>query len=289
MGVSELLPDFFNITAPDYQKYRSPWFDKKCKEFENEPMKVAQELQIQYVATGSSRFGADVLELAGNTIRSPLWKGQFVGEGTGTAISPSDDGPFLVFSWPKPKHRYVVGADTAAGHVTAPGEHHSKTAFVVLDTSNWPTGEVVATFSFSQLDPARFAYILAWVCTEYNGAYLVPENKGPGVATLEVLCKLPTGPVYPFVYRTRTSSQDFIPGFVTSSANRPILEQVIGEHLASDRILDKRLLDELGTFVWAMNGATLRGQAERGCNDDMVISYGLVLVGGKQHNGIDQV
>jgi hypothetical protein len=66
-----------------------------------------------------------------------------------------------------------------------------------------------------------------------------------------------------------------VPGFSTTSKTRPLLISKLETYFRekSPIVHSKRLLNELDVFIW--NGS--RAEAQRGYNDDLVMSYAIGL------------
>ena len=66
-----------------------------------------------------------------------------------------------------------------------------------------------------------------------------------------------------------------VPGFSTTSRTRPLIISKIETYFRekSPIVKSKRLIDELYVFIW--NGQ--RAEAQRGYNDDLVMSFGIGL------------
>ncbi|MCK9598434.1 MAG: hypothetical protein M0R06_05295 [Sphaerochaeta sp.] len=290
----EGLPDYFRITPPGWERYRSPWFDAKCKERNNDPVKVGQELQIAYLASGSPRFDAELLAKAANTVRKPLRSLNVSFVGDKVRYTQAEEGSFRLYAEPQAGHVYTIGADPSSGTANEAGSSntHSLCGFVVTDTTYYPKHpQVVAVFSSGQLDPGWQALVIADVAKKHNKALVVPEINGPGTALLTSL--IGSGhrkPMYSRIYSQERSApgengEYFRLGWNNNAQTRPLMEKAIADYLAVTPICDSRLLDELQTFVWTLAGNTMRGKATPGCHDDLVISLGLSLVGGERLHG----
>lgn len=287
-------PDCFNISPPNWKRLRSPWFDRKVVEKNNDPVLIGQELQIEYLASGSPRFNSAVLEALRVTLSQPVKTFRPVFVADTVQLIEEAGGPLHVFALPKPGNSYVVGADAASGEAggTSSQPRASKTGIVVTDTTEFPkAASVAATLSSAQLEPANAAQLITLLCRMYNNALAVPEINGPGIAVLQALKgKGQKKPMYSFIYRQERSSPDaqgqtFRLGWFNNTSTRPILEKQISDYLTRLRVSDYRLLDELMSFIWTVVGDTVRGKAAKGCNDDLVISLGLSLLGAERWRG----
>lgn len=278
----------------DFRDYRSPWFDQKCDERQNDPVLIGQELQIEYVGAGDPRFGASNIEEAEKTVVDPVK--QLIVEPLRGKLeyTESINGTLLTFKDPEPKHSYVIGVDPASGQ-SEKGKGariRSRSGIVVLDSTNWPEEpEVVATFQSPQMDPGWLSRLTADLAMKYNGALVCPETNGPGPAVIVTLLGSGTGkPMYVHLYTQQRSAPDqqgrrFRFGWNNNNQTRPLMEQAIANSLLKTRVCDQRIIDELITFVWHVSGSEARGKADRGFTDDLVIAFGLALLAAERWNG----
>jgi hypothetical protein len=131
--------------------------------------------------------------------------------------------------------------------------------------------------------------MLISVATEWNNALLVIENANIGWAVIQVAIDKGYENLYysykqdAYVdenvhlakgYDLKNKSQK-VPGFSTTSRTRPLIISKIETYFRekSPIIKSKRLVDELYVFIW--NGS--RAEAQRGYNDDLVMSFGIAL------------
>jgi len=75
-------------------------------------------------------------------------------------------------------------------------------------------------------------------------------------------------------YDLKDKSQ-MVPGFTTSTRTRPLIISKLETYMRerSPIIRSERLINELFSFIW--NGS--KAEAQRGYNDDLVMSYGIAL------------
>jgi len=289
------LPDYYHITPDDYLELTSPWFEEECERRGHDPSTIAQELQIQYLQSGSPRFSVDLLQLAAQRIARPLKQIRVIFDHGSMNMVEDIGGDLWIYDTPKPKHSYVIGVDPASGSadVSTRKVKTSKSAVVVLDTTEWPSSvRLVAVYSSRQLDPGWLARLSTHLARTYNGGLMVPEINGPGLALLTSL--MGSGheaPMYVHIIRTRRSRPDekghsYRVGWSTDVSSRPLIERAIANFISKTAPFDLRLVEELQTYVWKVSGDHVRGAAAPGTTDDLVISYGLCLNGAEQWNGL---
>lgn len=87
-------------------------------------------------------------------------------------------GEWIFYKNPDPKHSYVIGVDPAEG---VGGDH---SAIIIIDISTSPKIEVVATFQSNTIDPDLLAYEVKHKAVLFNTAYVIVERNNTGHATL---------------------------------------------------------------------------------------------------------
>jgi len=166
-------------------KIRSPWYDLQCRRTRLDTL-IAQELDIDFLGSGSRFFSAEVLRSHKEEYCRPPYR---VGElhYDSEKFEPVDfvDEPRGHFKlWINvdvagkvPADRdYVAGADISAGTGA------SNSVLSILDKK---TGGKVGEFVHSRLRPEEFADYCVSICrwfkgTGGDGAYLIWEANGPG-------------------------------------------------------------------------------------------------------------
>jgi hypothetical protein len=119
----------------------------------------------------------------------------------------------------------------------------------------------------------------------YNTALLACEANSIGYATCLKIVELKYQNIFysmpshfhpnnrKWMERNLTNKDKMVPGFQTTSANRPLLISALEESIRTGQFIIKstRLYHELSTFIW-YNG---KAQAQKGFNDDLCISLGI--------------
>jgi len=127
--------------------------------------------------------------------------------------------------------------------------------------------------------------MLTSVATDWNNAMLVIENANIGWAVIqEVIDRNYTNLYYSYrdlgyvdedIHLRKgfdlKRKEDMVPGFTMSSRTRPLVISKLDMYMRERTpiIHSKRLIDELFVFIW--NGS--RAEAQRGYNDDLVMSF----------------
>ena len=169
---------------------------------------------------------------------------------------------------------YVVVADVARGD----GSDFS--AFHVIDIEE---ATQVAEYK-GQVTTKEYGNMLVSIATEYNDALLVIENANVGWATIQQVIDRGYRNLYYTPkdigldsdrYLARATdvqrTKDQVAGFTMSSKVRPLVISKMELYMREKSciIRSRRLLDELGVFVWR----NARAEAQLGYNDDLVMSW----------------
>ena len=236
----------------------SPWFENEIKAANMSPRDVAQELECNFNASGDTVLTSTSINWLANTATPPL-EHRFADRG--------------LYIWMSPTRgiKYFISADVARGDGTDFSTAHVWDAQTMTQVAEY-CGKVPVE---------EFANILCDMGKDYNSAMLVIENSSIGLACLEHV-RLRG---YENVYYSRrgdhkpgesvnmhwgTINEDLVPGFTTSSKNRPLMIAKLEEYIRNRNIIlrSKRLYEEFKTFIWNSG----RPEAMRGKNDDLIMA-----------------
>ena len=261
---------------------RSPWYDRECKRRAATPIAIAQELDIDYVASGSPAFSMEyVKKLKRMSEAFLLDKPPRRVNINGGVIVPTSKGRIHIFNLPNPECQYVIGADSAEG--VALGDY---SAGVVLNRN---TGNIDAMYH-ARTSPDHFAYDIMTLGYLYGGrdghegALLAIENNSIGMATVLKADEEDYPNLYYHVNEhlsTKTATKQM--GWKTTRATKKILIGEIESYLFNAQqfahFIPLEILEELTTFVIkGTKGEMLKYEADDGCNDDLVMALGIALV-----------
>jgi len=224
---------------------------------------AAQECDCDFISSGHTVVEGATLQWYEETyVKDPLEKRGF-------------DGNYWLWDYPNYSRDYVVVADVARG------DSSDYSAFHVFDVE---TVEQVAEYK-GKLDTKQFGAMLTSVATDWNNAMLVIENANIGWAVIqEVIDRNYTNLYYSYrdlgyvdedIHLRKgfdlKRKEDMVPGFTMSSRTRPLVISKLDMYMRERTpiIHSKRLIDELFVFIW--NGS--RAEAQRGYNDDLVMSF----------------
>lgn len=244
--------------------------DQSWRDLQDEllgPKGAAQECDCDFTTSGNTVIDGPLLQwYLHTTVKEPLYKRGI-------------DSNLWVWEEPNYTKDYIVVADVARG------DGADSSAFHVIDVE---TVTQVAEYK-GQISTTDYGNMLVNIATEYNDALLVIENANIGWASIQVAIDRGYKNLY---YSPKDSSVSDVsqqlaryvdlkditqmtPGFTTSSRTRPLVISKLDTYMRErvPVINSKRLLDELLVFIW--NGS--RAEAQRGYNDDLVMSFSIGL------------
>ena len=230
---------------------------------------AAQECDCDFISSGHTVIDGPILQWYEQTyIKEPIEKRGF-------------DSNYWVWEYPEygTNKSYAVVADVARGD----GADYS--AFHVIEINSMTQ---VAEYR-GKIGTTDYGNMLVSVATEYDNALLVIENANIGWAVLQVAIDRNYNNLY-YSYRSDAyvdenvhlakgydlkSKSDKVPGFSMNSKTRPLVISKLETYFRekSPVVRSKRLIDELLVFIWTGQ----RAEAQRGYNDDLVMSFGTAL------------
>lgn len=208
-GVVEILdrdykfPPGYDFQVEAGNKIRSVWYDKECKRRAS-AVDIAQELDIDYLASGSMFFDQQVLALAKERdCRKPLLIGNWAIDGA--EFLPANFGQMSLWAHlnasklPDQQTSYSMGVDISAGTGA------SDSCISIVDCV---TGDKVCEYVCSDVSPERFAKLAAGLARFYStpigDCYIVPEGNGPGTIFLKALLEEEH---YTHIYRQQSEAE----------------------------------------------------------------------------------
>ena len=228
---------------------------------------AAQECDCDFIASGHTVVDGPIIQWYEQTyVQDPIEKRGF-------------DANYWIWEYPDYNKNYAVVADVARGDST------DFSAFHVIDIDNLTQ---VAEYK-GKIGTTEYGNMLISVATDYNNALLVIENANVGWAVIQVAIDRGYGNLY-YSYRQDAyidenihlakgydlkNKSDMVPGFSTTSKTRPLAISKLETYMREKTpvIKSKRLTNELFMFIW--NGS--RAEAQRGYNDDLVMSFAIAL------------
>ena len=242
------------------------WLERQ-KKLINDDRIVAQEILCSFNASGHTVFPSERIEYLRDTYEQEPIQYQGI------------DNNVWVWQHPNRNRDYILVADVARGD----GNDYS--AFHIFDLE---TMEQVAEYR-GLIDTTEYGVLLCEYARKYNKALLVVENNNIGWSTVQTVIDEGYRNVFytykninyveeevqiPLHYDTSDKTK-MIPGFTTTSKNRPLMIEKLSDYIRDDSIIikSKRTFHEMDTFIWA-NG---KPQAQKGYNDDLIMAIAITV------------
>jgi hypothetical protein len=241
-------------------KPHSPWYDKECKRRAS-ALEIAQELDIDYLASGSQFFDQGILDrIKKEDVCIPAYQGEIAycserGEFIGFSSDSKGDMRLwcdLIGGNPPTDTNYSIGCDVATGT----GASNS-----VISVADATTGRKVAEYSNSHIMPHRLAFlavaIARWFKGECGQGYLIWENNGPGRIFGNTVKEIGYRHVY---YRRNENSlsrkETDTPGWASTKENKLSLLGGYRRALASRAFVNRHLaaIEECEAYVYLPGG-----------------------------------
>lgn len=260
----------------DGWKPNSPWYEEMCKQFNNDEMKIAQELDVSFMGSADNVVGPIYIEQQEKlNVREPLddFADPLVSE---------------TWFWKKPieGHRYICAVDPSRGTSA------DRTAIEIIDMdgrdeNNMPIIEQVAEYVGKKLgdDIGAIAYQYA---TMYNEAFIVVDaTGGQGDAAIITLLNMGYKNMYyedmnQKTYMVQRSTKNYdgytdkLPGFHFQGNRYPVLSNLAGMIRNNEiKIRSVRVINELNT--WIFKGETARIDHMEGAHDDTLCALAMGL------------
>lgn len=237
----------------------------------NDPLKFAQEYNLEFLASGRPVFPPDLVKKMQRNILRP---GDETEDETGKKMKviTTEDG-LVVYKQPRPGRTYIAGADVAEG-VTG-GDY---SVCVIWDRT---TGEEVAMFR-GYVAPDRFGFHLNKWGRMFNNALMVVEINNHGLTTVTSLKNL----LYPQMYfrpanfdQVGTQWSDRL-GWKTTKVTRPFMIDDFRQALQEGALAihSEETLKEMLTFVFD-DGNNMVSQS--GFHDDCIFASAIGFQGFK--------
>lgn len=226
------------------------WYKMQCELFDNDPRKIAQELELKFLPTEGSFFEPETVEAVQNSVIEPL------------EITKLFNGALWKFRNPIPNRHYIMGVDTAPEH----GE--DKSALTVWD---YETLEQVAEYQ-GKCKVLDYVKVIKVVASQYPGTIVVESNSYGN----QVVEQLNNSEFAFMIYKERRGKQTVLPGLSTNSKTRPLMIDSLYSYITQypECVKSERLALELTGLVTKTNG---RVEADTGCHDDLALATSCVF------------
>ena len=260
----------------DGWKPDSPWYEDMCKEFNNDDMRIAQELDVSFMGSSDNVVAPQYIEQQERlNVREPL-------EDFADPLVPE------TWFWKKPidGHRYILSCDPSRGTSA------DRTAIEIIDMdgrdeNDMPIIEQVGEYIGKKLgdDIGALCYQYA---TMYNDAFVVFDATG-GQADAAIITMLQLGYKNMYyedmnqkTYMIQRSTKNYdgytdkLPGFHFQGNRYPVLSNFAGLVRNNEfKIRSERVINELNT--WIFKGETARIDHMEGSHDDSLCALAMGL------------
>jgi len=196
--------------------------------------RTAQEIDGDFLTSGNSVFDLNDIKAIEDLLSE------------NKPIQTMMNGTVRIFNRPDPKKEYFIGSDIATGR------SRDYSSFTIMDRE----GEEAAVFK-GKIPVNQLSDLLGKMGMTYNRATLAPESNDIGLA---VATKLQTDAYPNLYYSTQILRQkgltrpktDNIPGWYTTSKNRPVIIDALEEDIRNDNvnIKDPFFVQEAYTFIY---------------------------------------
>lgn len=216
------------------------------------PRRTAQEIDGDFLTSGHTVFDLADIKAIEDTLSDNI------------PIKTRFNGTLRLFELPRKKSLYYIGADVATGR------SRDYSAFSIMDR----LGEEVGCFK-AKISTDKLADILYEVGIMFNRALLAPESNDIGLAVTSKLQNLN----YPNLYystkilkekRKRSPKTEKIPGWLTTSKNRPVIIDELEEDIRNEKVIvrDPFFVQEAYTFIYdETNRPVALGKNKRSSSD----------------------
>jgi len=256
---------------------RSPWYEEMCKSFNNDKVKIAQELDVSFVGSSDNVIDPEYIDMQEKlNVREPLeeMKDQMVEE---------------TWFWKPPiaGHRYIASCDVSRG------SSEDFTAIEIIDMdgrdeNGMPIVEQVAEYYGRKLGD-EVGELLFNYATLYNNAYVVIDcTNGLGDVPLFTLIhkgyknlfyddsELKKYTVQQSSKQYKLDNVDVMPGFHMQGNRYPVLANFANMVRNNEfKIRSVRVINELNT--WIFKGEAKRMDHMDGSHDDAITCLAMGL------------
>lgn len=258
----------------------SPWYLDMCKSFNNDTMKIAQELDVSFMGSANNVVSPEFIEMQQTlNVQEPL-------------TNFKDDIITETWFWKPPieNHRYICAIDPSRGDAS------DRTAIEIIDmdgrdASNMPIVEQVMEYLGKRMGD-EIGHLAVKYATLYNNAFIVVDSTG-GVGDACLLTIMQLGykniyyedssqKTYTMQYASKplfNANQDKLPGFHFQGNRFPVLSNFAGMVKNNEfKIRSIRVINELET--WIFKGDTGRMDHMNGAHDDTItcLAMGLFIM-----------
>jgi hypothetical protein len=221
------------------------WYKTQCSLFDNDPRRIAQELELKFLPAEGSFFEAETVERMQDSVVEPIETMRLF------------NGEVWKFAQPIPDRYYIMGVDTAPEH------GRDKSAITIWD---YQTMEQVWEYQ-GKLKVMDFIKVVEVGLTQYPGLVVVESNSYGN----QVVESLNASEFSIMLYKEKRGKNTFVPGLSTNPQTRPLMIDALYSYLTEfpEIVKSKRLALELTGLVSKKSGKV---EADIGCTDDIALA-----------------
>lgn len=254
----------------------SPWYEEMCKSFNNDSMRIAQELDVSFMGSSDNVVASEFIEMQETlNVREPL---------------ENFNDPLNADTWfwkpPIEGHRYILACDPSRGTSA------DQTAIEIIDMdgrddNGIPIIEQVGEYLGKKLGDDIGAMVYNYA-TMYNEAFVVIDaTGGQGDAATLTLLNMGYKNMYyedanqkTYMIQNPTKKYDQytnrLPGFHFQGNRYPVLSNFAGMVRNNEfKIRSARVINELDT--WIFKGDNARMDHQSGSHDDTITALAMGL------------
>lgn len=222
------------------------WYSTQCEMFDNDPKKIAQELELKFLPADGAFFESETIEKVQDSVQKPMEKFKLF------------NGEAWCFRKPDPNLHYIIGVDTAPEH----GE--DKSAITIWD---YESMDQVWEYR-GKLKVMEFIEVVKAATTLYPNCTVVVESNSYGNQVIE---HMNASEHSSKLYKEKRGKES-VPGLSTTSKTRPLMIDALYSYVTQypESIKSERLALELTSLVSTKTNGRI--QADSGCHDDLAIS-----------------
>jgi len=228
------------------------WYRTQCKLFNNNPRKIAQELELKFLPAEGAFFEAETVEKVQAAVKEPISKLKIF------------NGEVWQFENPIPQQYYIIGVDTAPQHGM------DKSAITVW---NYETLEQVWEYQ-GKCKVLDFVKVIQIAARTYPGLIVVESTGGYGNQVLE---ELNMSEFSSMIYKENrnknviSKTSTLIPGLSNNAKTRPLMIDALYSYITQypESVRSTRLALELTGLVSKASGKV---EAGIGCHDDLALA-----------------
>lgn len=230
----------------------SNWYSQQCEMFDNDPKKIAQELDLKFLPSEGSFFESATVEAIQNAKEEPIEKIKLF------------NGEAWTFKKTEKDRHYLIGVDTASEH----GE--DKSAITIYD---YQTLEQVWEY-VGKCKVKDFTKVVKVACSLYRNNTLIIESNSYGNQVVEEISESPDFSL--MLYKEKRGETKFVDGLSTNAKTRPLMIDALYSFVTQfpEIIKSERLALELSGLISKKNG---RVEADASMHDDLAMSCAMCM------------